>query len=198
MDSPTHEGQGPELDAVLARARGGDEEAWRTLVRMYWRRVFALARSRCGRDDAAEEVTQSVFVTVAAKLGTEGYAERGRFEAWLFRVAMNRVRDEIRRAKRWAANSGALPDEEAPAAPVLEREAGSFDALRDALSRLADADREVIELRHHAGLSFRQMADLLNEPVGTLLARHHRALRKLRDLLDPPAEKTIRGSNEHD
>jgi len=41
----------------------------------------------------------------------------------------------------------------------------------------------VIELRHHGGLSFQQMADLLEEPLGTLLARHHRALRKLRELL---------------
>ena len=45
------------------------------------------------------------------------------------------------------------------------------------MARLHDADREVIELRHHGGLSFKQIAELLDEPLGTLLARHHRALR---------------------
>ena len=58
-----------------------------------------------------------------------------------------------------------------------------LDALRSALSGLEDADREVIELRHHAGMSFKQIADLLEEPIGTLLARHHRALRKLKDIM---------------
>jgi RNA polymerase sigma-70 factor (ECF subfamily) len=49
--------------------------------------------------------------------------------------------------------------------------------------RLPDADREIVELRHQGGLSFKQLADLLNEPLGTLLARHHRALKKLHSLL---------------
>jgi RNA polymerase sigma-70 factor (ECF subfamily) len=51
------------------------------------------------------------------------------------------------------------------------------------MARLPDADREVVELRHHAGLTFAQMADMLSEPLGTLLARHHRALKKLKSIL---------------
>ena len=60
--------------------------------------------------------------------------------------------------------------------------------LRSALDQLSDADREIIHLRHVSGLSFKEMADVLGSPVGTLLARHHRALKKLRTLLpeDPP------------
>jgi RNA polymerase sigma-70 factor (ECF subfamily) len=52
------------------------------------------------------------------------------------------------------------------------------------MEKLAEGDRDVIELRHHGGLSFKQMADLLDEPVGTLLARHHRALRKLKEAME--------------
>jgi len=63
-------GAGPEGDAdtaaVIAAAAGGDEQAWRTLLAMYARRVYALARSRCRSDELAEEITQSVFATVAA------------------------------------------------------------------------------------------------------------------------------------
>lgn len=51
------------------------------------------------------------------------------------------------------------------------------------MMELSESDREIIELRHHGGMSFKQMADLLNEPLGTLLARHHRALRKLKELM---------------
>lgn len=191
-DEPGGDG---DVAGLLAAASAGDERAWRELVARYGRRVYALAKSRCRSAELAEEVTQSVFVTVAAKLGGEGYAERGRFEPWLFRIAMNRVRDEMRRRKRWGAEGGASGTErEAEAAEEDEGAAAELGALRAALDGLSEADREVVELRHHGGLSFKQMADLLEEPVGTLLARHHRALRKLRAILEGNGEGNGEGS----
>jgi RNA polymerase sigma-70 factor (ECF subfamily) len=170
---------------LLAAASRGDEAAWRELIARYGRRVFALAKSRCQRNDLAEEVTQSVFATVAAKLGSGGYSERGRFESWLFRVAMNRVRDEMRRLKRQAdpadpATFGGVRAAEIPATV----EGVELDRLRIAMRELPDADREIVELRHHGEMSFKEMSELLNEPLGTLLARHHRALKKLKQLME--------------
>ena len=55
------------------------------------------------------------------------------------------------------------------------------------MARLSETDREVIDLRHIAGMSFKQMSEHLGEPLGTLLARHHRALAKLRALLEGSA-----------
>ena len=180
---------GPELSTLLARAAGGDESAWRKIVGLYARRVFALAKSRIRRPDLAEEITQSVFVTVASKLSTGVYNEQGRFEAWLFRVAMNRVRDEIRRLRRHAAPTDPEQFERSEAreqGPTQVDESASVLALpqlRVAMQELSDADREVVELRHHGGLSFNQISDMLKEPLGTVLARHHRALKKLKDLI---------------
>lgn len=203
MGSMTTAGQdapGPDLARLIDAAARGDQTAWRDLIGLYWRRVYALARSRCGRDELAEEVTQSVFVTVAERLTGEGYREQGRFESWLFRIAVNRLRDEVRRARRQAEptdpESLAGLAAASPPGSVRAQEA-ELAALRAALSRLGEADRDIIELRHHAGLSFKQMADLLEEPVGTLLARHHRALQKLRDIMTAPppsaAAARIRG-----
>ncbi len=181
-------GETGEVADLLAAAARGEEAAWREVVERYGRRVYALAKSRCRRADVAEEVTQSVFVTVAEKLGRGGYVERGRFESWLFRVTMNRVRDEMRRQKRQAAPEPT----EGVEGPAEVREpspwSGALASLRSALEGLGDADREVIELRHHAGMSFKAMAELLGEPIGTLLARHHRALRKIKDLMRLEAE----------
>ena len=93
----------PDLPDILSRAAGGDERAWRRLIDLFARRVFALAKSRCRNAEVAEEITQSVFATVASKLSLGEYTEQGRFESWIFRVTMNRLRDEMRRARRQAS-----------------------------------------------------------------------------------------------
>lgn len=190
MQSHDGEKAAPDLSAVLAGASRGDEGAWRELTLLYGRRVFALVRSRVGSDDLAEEISQSVFATIAIKLRDGGYEEIGRFEPWLFRIAMNRVRDSVRHAKRRA---GVL-SLDASSEPVVERSQTGIDGadragLRAAVETLSEADREIIELRHHAGMGFRQMAELLGEPVGTLLARHHRALQKLKAMLAPSKDQ---------
>ena len=173
-----------ELIQALADAAEGDQAAWQLVVETYSPRVFGLLRAQCGDEELAEEIAQSAFCTVAQKISD--YKEFGRFEAWLFRIAMNRLRDEMRRRKRQAR-----PMEEevliglsgGVSAPEPTLDPAQRKALLEALGALSEADRQIVDLRHVAGMSFRQIGDYLDEPVGTLLARHHRALRKLRDLM---------------
>ena len=183
-----------ELASVIARAAHGEEDAWRELMDLYARRVFAMARSRLHNDELAEEITQSVFVTIATKLNGQGdgsgYSEQGKFEPWLFRITMNRVRDYCRKRARHATPTAPEHMGGLSARPEIdhaERDAGMAETnkLRAAMERLSDRDREIIELRHHGQLSFKQIAEISGDPIGTLLARHHRALKKLRDLLEP-------------
>lgn len=194
MMTQRHDADGPDpavIAGLLSRAARGDERAWRELVGAYGPRVFALAQSRCHNADVAEEIVQSVFATVAVKVRGGEYIEHGKFEAWLFRVAMNRVRDHARSRKRSNALFQHDHDQAAISADTRTRErtdSEQMSALRDAMEQLPDADREVIELRHHGDLSFKQIADLLEEPLGTLLARHHRALRKLKELIEDAME----------
>lgn len=173
-----------EFEQQLVRAAAGDSAAWRVVVNAFAPRVHGLLRAQCRDDELAEEITQSTFCTIATKLGS--YIENGRFEAWLFRIAMNRLRDEMRRRTRQARTM----DGEAfkRVAGASNNESGFVsvevrDQLRLALSRMTEADREIIDLRHIGGLSFRALSDFYEEPVGTLLARHHRALKKLKAML---------------
>ncbi|UCD75764.1 MAG: RNA polymerase sigma factor [Phycisphaerales bacterium] len=174
------------IEALLSKAASGDEHAWRGLVEAYSGRVFGLIRAQCGDADLAEEITQSTFCTIAAKIGS--YTEVGRFEPWIFRIAMNRLRDEMRRRKRQArpvgdeALVGLAGTAEEPAAGEAA-DAERLRALKWAMGRLSDADQRIIHLRHHAGLSFRQIAEVLDQPLGTVLARQHRALKKLKELM---------------
>lgn len=217
------------LTTILHDAAAGDQAAWRELVALYTPRVYGLLRSQSGSEDLAEEITQSVFCTVADKLGHRGrrrdapalgdadpdanapeadvpeagaYEEQGRFEAWLFRIAMNRLRDEMRRRKRRSVVTGedellndTVRDGRRGDAPVQwadptggAEQQERIRALRSALAALPEADRRVLELRHLAEMSFRQIADLLDQPLGTVLARQHRALRKLKAVLEAGPE----------
>jgi RNA polymerase sigma-70 factor (ECF subfamily) len=173
------------LEKTLRRAAGGDERAWQRIVEAYGPRVFGLFRAQCGNVELAEEITQSTFCTLVARIGQ--YTELGRFESWLFRIAMNRLRDEMRRRKRHArpVEAEALVGLAGAGEPRSPDAAGEDEvqALRAALGRLSEADRRVIHLRHFAGLSFAQIAEVLGEPLGTVLARQHRALGKLRQML---------------
>ena len=176
---------------ILRRAAAGDEHAWREVVDIYSRRVFGLIRAQCGNGDLAEEITQSTFCTIVSKIGA--YTEQGKFESWLFRIAMNRLRDEMRRRKRQARPVEAetltgLAGAVEPGEAAGERDDAEMRTLRRALAQLSDADRRIIHLRYFGELSFKQIADLLEQPLGTVLARQHRALKKLRGLLPEPDE----------
>ena len=186
---------GDELPRLLALAATGDDRAWRSILDRYAPRVFAMARSRVRQPELAEEITQSVFAKVAEKMMTGAYTDQGRFESWLFRVAMNRVRDEFRSRQRRPSESvenhvlDARESRHDSIAGAGERPA-EHDALRRAIEQLSDADRTVIELRHHGGLGFKEIASALDEPTGTVLARHHRALKKLKSLIESMAHSS--------
>ncbi len=180
-----------ELARAVKFAAQGDAQAWLLVVEEYSPRVFALLRARCRDADLAEEITQAVFCTVAERLGA--YFESGHFESWVFRIAMNRLRDELRRRKRQAVS---VEHEALDSNPSRAGKSGyqppdtdARRALETAMESLSEADRLLIDLRYTGAMAFQRISDLLGEPVGTLLARHHRAVAKLREILAPGGQE---------
>lgn len=178
-----------QLVRLVSAAAAGDQAAWRDIVQRCTPRVHAVVRAQCRDDELAEEIVQSAFCTVVQKLPE--YQEGGRFEAWLLRIAMNRLRDEMRRRNRQAVPTDA--------STLVGMAGGTEDPpsegdglipqgrLLQAMERLSEADREILHLRHVGGLSFKEISEALGTPIGTLLARHHRALRKLKQQLEESA-----------
>jgi len=176
------------LDGTLAAAASGDESAWRRIIDAYSGRVYGLLVRQCRDRELAEEITQATFVKIVHKLGE--YNESGKFESWLFRIAMNRLRDEMRRRKRQANPvdfAGTPPEsigyadaaeDAGPAQPLIDAEQN--EALHAAIAELPEADQELLHLRYTAGLGYQEIADALDQPLGTVLARGHRALKKLK------------------
>ncbi len=194
------------LATLLSRVARGEEAAWTALVHAYTPRVFGLLVRQCGDRDLAEEITQQTFVKLVAQLGAEqGYQEQGRFEPWLFRIAVNALRDELRRRQRharpidmsdadsdddavgaWRSSQARVSDGPEPLETLTREE--QIEQLQRAMASLNDADRQILHLRHTAGLSFPQIAETLDQPLGTVLARAHRAVGKLRKIMTETAQ----------
>ena len=182
------------LDRLLRRARRRDPQALHELVDAYAARIFGLLYRLTGERETAEDLLQETFLRVVRMIAD--YQHDGKFEAWLFRIAANLARDHARRIKRrgrpmaldWPQRDGTslssdLADagQSEPSRDLLEQEAG--ERLNACLRELTEMDREIILLRHFAELSFREIADVLEIPLGTELARAHRALKRLRTAL---------------
>jgi len=188
----------PELRDLIRRAQARDADAYDVLVDHYGPRLFGFLFRLSGSRSDAEDLLQELFLRVVRQL--ERYQHEGQFEAWLFRIATNLVRDHIRRAKRRpehvSIREGDEPSER-PVGPALVSDARECDPgemaetqeqadrLQDALGLLSEAEREVVMLRHFSQLSFAEIAAGMGTPIGTALARAHRGLLKLRAIMEP-------------
>ncbi len=185
------------LDDLIRRARQRDSAAFETLVEIYSPRLYGYFYRLTGRREDAEDLLQEAFVRVVRMISR--YEHDNRFDAWLFRIATNLVRDRVRRQRRSAdaGASGARQDEPGILEEVADNEVDrpddvletteQVDRLQWALKQLPEAEREVILLRHFSQMSFREVAEAMGTPLGTALARAHRGLAKLRRLMNEDA-----------
>ena len=164
--------EGPELDRLVAqavaRAKAGDQEAFRFLYLRYVDNVYGYVRSIVRDDYEAEDVTQHVFAKLITKLPK--YEQREvPFAAWILRVARNVAVDHMRVRR-------AVPCEEVrELQPQHESTAeDSSLALREALATLPEDQREVIVLRHVVGLSPGEIAGRLGKSEPSIHGLHHR------------------------
>jgi len=169
------------------------------VVDAYWQRLFGYALRATNNAELAQDLVQETFLRIVQRL--HRYDDQGKFEAWLFRILVNLVRDHGRSLARHPTQSTVmecggerieLTDElsgkiPAPFQPLHRRE--EVDALQEALRRLPEGDRQILMLRHFADMPFKDIARTLNCPIGTVLARAHRALGKLRSLMEVSHEE---------
>ena len=185
------------LDDLICRARQRDPTAFETLVEIYSPRLYGYFYRLTGRREDAEDLLQELFVRVVRMIGR--YEHDNRFDAWLFRIGTNLVRDRVRRQRRspgFEVGGGEVdepgrleevPDSEVDRPDDAMEMAEEIDRLQRVLRRLPEAEREVILLRHFSQMSFKEVAEAMGTPLGTALARAHRGLAKLRQLMEEDA-----------
>lgn len=172
--------------AVLARE--GDDVATNDLMAAVHQLALRYARARMGRfaaaTDAAADVAQEVCIAVLVALPR--YTERGLpFEAFVYRIAANKVADARRGAMKGPVPTDELPVVEDHSPGPEEQALSSDEASRvwELLATLPDQQRELLTLRVAVGLSAEQTADALGMTAGAVRVAQHRALGKLRETM---------------
>ena len=164
---------GDSLAVVVAACQGGDRTAHRQLYDSCHQNVFRLAVRMVGLQDAAD-VTQQVFLQAFRSIGQ--FNGRSRFETWLYRLAVNESLQHLRRNRRWQYHAlDWEPMDETHHGEDAERK----ELLEQALARIDPELRSIFLLRDVEGLSYRDIAEALQIPEGTVGSRLNRARREL-------------------
>lgn len=176
---------------LVRRARAGDQRAWDSIVADHRQSVFRLAYLTLGDPDEAEDVAQEVFIRATRYL--HRFDEARPLRPWLLRIASNLARNRLRSIGRyWQALRRA--GREAEPQPEFDLDAARL--LWRAVRRLGSDDQQCIYLRYFLEMSEREMAETLQVAPGTVKSRLHRALRRLRGVIErdfPELRKGLAG-----
>lgn len=191
-------GKSPEAAEIderqlIQRCIGGDASAFEPLVEKYRQRVWRLAYQVLHDREEAWDVAQEAFVRAFHSLPS--FRGQSAFYTWLFRITVNVATDRHRQRgaqarafgpervteEEWARttpDTGGGPDQQAARAEQRDR-------IRLALDALPPKARAIIMLSDVEGLSYREIAEVLNCPIGTVMSRLHNARKRLKALLGP-------------
>lgn len=187
----------PETDEelFLRYCKSGNRNDFAILVKRYERELFAYLRRFLGDAELAEDAFQASFLQVHLK--AESFEQGRRFRPWLYAIATNQAIDAQRRNRRHKVasidRSGNSPDDEtgkladllvssAPGPAALATASELNQWLGTALAKLPESMRQVIQLVYYQGLKYRDAAEVLDVPVGTVKSRLHSAVLKLNEL----------------
>ena len=179
-------------EELVARATAGDVDAFNQLVTRWERPIYALAYRTLGREEDARDVVQEAFLR--AYRGLKGFKGQAKFSSWLYRITLNLCRDWIRRERRTplvAVPEGTdvadLADQRmAPTESVedLVSRREMSQAVAKAMAELPDEQRTAIMLKEYHGLTFQEIAEMLDCPLSTVKTRLYQGLSVLRRRLE--------------
>jgi RNA polymerase sigma-70 factor (ECF subfamily) len=181
--------------ALIERCRAGDIAAFEPLVEKYRQRVWRLAYNMLRDREEAWDVAQEAFVRAWQAL--PNFRGQSAFYTWLFRIVMNVASDRARaRAARGRAfGTERIPEEDWDRVLVEQPHESQPDAaaagserraqIEKALAKLSDDHRRIVVLSDIEGLSYKEIADVLDIPMGTVMSRLHNARKRLKAALGP-------------
>jgi len=193
-------------ELLISRCRRGDERSFEILFERYKGRIYTFIVRFVKDQKSAEDLFQETFIRVFRK--ARHFRHRAKFSTWLYTIAANLCKDELKKRRRResvpldAPAPGHKPEEEF--SPRIEGMADSSEGPRVeaekrelrhvltlALDELPENSRMVIELHVMHGLRYREVAEILGCPVGTVQSRMHNAVQLLRKKVGKKLSKPI-------
>jgi len=171
-----------DLARVIAGCKNGDSECFSQLVNIYASRCYGYFYRLTGNRETSDDLLSELFVRVVEKIGSQ---KGGSFEGWLFKTASNIFHDYLRdkqRQKKLFELKGNRS--EVKSTETEHPEDDEIDKLQMQLKKLDMDTKKLIMLRFYSGLSFKEIAGMRSEPIGTTLSKLHRGLKKLRELME--------------
>ena len=167
---------------IIKEVKNGNFEAFGLIVEKYKESLYSFIFYSVKNEAAAQDIYQDTLVKALKQINK--YREEGNFKAWLFTVARNNITDYFRAGSKFAS----LPEDESadifPSKENTEKQVMSkisLDNILFKIEELPEKDKEIILLRQY--LSFKEIAEVLDCPLGTALARLNRAIKKLQNSL---------------
>ena len=170
-----------KLNQIISRCKERNADGFSQLVDMYAGRCYAYFYRLTGSRDVSDDLLSELFVKLIRKINSY---KGGSFESWLFRIASNIFYDYLkgrRRQERLLEGRKNLLRSETTNAKAPDGEI--VDQLQSQLKKLDTDTKELIMLRFYSNLSFKQIAEMRHEPIGTASSKVHRGLKKLRELM---------------
>ncbi len=171
-----------ELARLIIGCKNGDSKCFSQIVDMYASRCYGYFYRLTANKDLSDELLSELFVKLVEKISSY---KGGSFEGWLFRVASNIFHDYLRSKHRQKKLLEVHKKQKIESQITEPKKSGNeqIDILQAQLIKLDINTRELIMLRFYSQLSFKEIAAMRSEPIGTTLAKLHRGLKKLRDLM---------------
>lgn len=169
--------------SLIVQAQQGDRSAFGELVRRYYPDVVHMVYRMCGDTQMAEDATQEAFLRAWVNLPS--FEPRSPLRNWLYRIAVNAALDVLRRKpEEWVEEEKVMmitDQAPGPEAVLMEKERAAL--LQQAMKSLPEAARSVLVLREYGELSYREIASVLDIPLGTVMSRLNYARNLLREML---------------
>ena len=171
-----------DLARIITGCKGGEAECFTQIVDMYASRCYGYFYRLTGNSDISDELLSELFVKLVEKIGSY---KGGSFESWLFKIASNIFHDHLRsKQRRKKLLEAQIRKFESGTIEPKQSDGDLTDKLQIQLGKLDEDTRELIMLRFYSHLSFKEIALIRSEPIGTTLAKTHRALKKLREYME--------------
>ena len=173
--------QNDDLAQIIIGCKHGDSKCFSQVVDMYASRCYGYFYRLTGNNDVSDELLSELFVKLVEKIVSY---KGGSFDGWIFKIASNVFHDYLRSKQRRKKLLDVQKKQlESCVTEPKQSNNEQIDKLQIQLKRLDADTRELIMLRFYSQLSFKEIAAMRSEPIGTTLAKLHRGLKKLRELM---------------